>query len=140
MNRCVATSRLRATLPGAALAAALLATLAPTSASAQVQRNFPQTALRGVMAFAMPPDATLNGKATRLAPGARIHGLDNMIVMSGALIGQKFAVNYTLEAGGQVYEVWLLSAAEAAVQPWPQTPQQAAAWSFDFSAQRWTAR
>ena len=140
MNRCVATSRSRAMLPALALAlaAALTTSLAPVSAVAQVHRLFPQGALRGTIAFTSPTDATLNGKPIRFAPGGRIHGLDNMLVMSGALIGQRLTANYTLESGGMLYEIWLLTAQESAVEPWPQTPQQAAAWSFDYMAQTWT--
>ena len=141
MNRCVATSRARATLPALAFAlAAATTTLLPASAIAQAHRNFPQTALRGVIAFTSPSDATLNTKPIRLAPGARIHGVDNMLVMSGTLAGQRFAANYTLEPNGMLYEIWLLSKEEAKVEPWPQTPQQAAAWSFDYAAQKWIAR
>ena len=141
MNRCVATSRPRAMLPAFAFAlAAATTSLAPLPAAAQAHRNFPQTALRGVVAFVSPSDATLNNKPIRLAPGARIHGPDNMLVMSGTLLGQRFPVNYTLESNGMLYEVWLLSKDEAAVEPWPQTPQQAGAWSFDYAAQRWTSR
>jgi len=143
MNRCVATSRPRATLPALALAlaAAFTTFLLPAPADAQVlHRNFPKTALRGVVAFSSSTEGTLNGKPIRLAPGARIHGVDNMLVMSGALIGQRFAADYTLESTGMLFEVWLLTKDEAAVQPWPQTPQQAATWSFDYAAQRWTSR
>src|SRR5262252_2224609 len=121
MNRCVATSRARATLSGLALAAAAATTvLVSMPAAAQVHRNFPQNALRGIVAFGAPPEAQLNGQPARLAPGARIHGLDNMLVMSGTLAGQKFTVDYTLESSGLIYEVWILRAEEAAVQPWPE--------------------
>jgi hypothetical protein len=141
MNRCVATSRARATLPALAFAlAAATTTLLCPPAAAQVHRNFPQTALRGVVAFTSPSDATLNTQPIRLAPGARIHGTDNMLVMSGSLIGQRFPANYTLESNGMLFEVWLLSKDEAKVEPWPETPQQAAAWSFDYVAQTWTVK
>jgi hypothetical protein len=73
-----------------------------------------------------------------MAPGARIHGLDNMLVMSGTLIGQTFAADYTLESNGMLFEVWILRPEEIDVQPWPRTPQQAAAWRFDPVAQVWT--
>ena len=138
MNRCVATSRARATLPALAFAlAAATTTLVCTPADA---RNFPQTALRGVIAFTSPSEATLNTKPIRLAPGARIHGTDNMLVMSGTLIGQRFPANYTLESNGMLFEVWLLSKDEAKVEPWPETPKQQAEWSFDYAAQKWTVR
>jgi len=137
MNRCASAVRLRA--PALACALAVLAAgLVPLHAAAQVHRNFPQNALRGTVAFGQPPEAVLNGDATRLAPGARIHGPDNMIVMSGTLMGQKYTVNYTTEPGGMLFEIWILRAEEAAVRPWPQTPQQATTWSFDPIAQIWT--
>jgi hypothetical protein len=110
------------------------------AASAQQPRNFPGTALRGVIYFDVPPVVQVNGQPMKLSPGARIHGLDNMLKMSGALAGNQFLVNYTFEspATGLVAEVWLLRDDEIARQPWPTTPAQAAAWSFDPIAQVWT--
>jgi hypothetical protein len=134
MPRCAAASRSTATLIALA---ATLAALAPLPAAAQVQRNFPQKALRGVIEFGPPPDIHLNGQPARLAPGMRVHGMDNMLKMSGALIGSKFVVDYTVEGTGLIYEIWLLTPTEAAVQPWPQTPVQQATWGFDPIAQRW---
>ena len=61
-------------------------------AGAQVQRNFPQNALRGEIMIGTPPEITLNGAATRLAPGARIRNQNNLLEMSGALVGNKFVV------------------------------------------------
>jgi hypothetical protein len=120
------------------LAAAALAV--SISASAQVQRGFPQNALRGTIDFGLAPEILLNGKPARMSPGTRIRGQDNMLVMSGNLTGTKKAVvNYTIENGtGLVKDVWLLRKEEAARKPWPATPQEAAAWSFDPVAQVWT--
>lgn len=121
----------------------LLATAAlavSVSASAQVQRAFPQDALRGTMDFGTPPWVVLNGKTQQqLTPGARIFGLDNMLVMSAALTGErKVVVNYSLEKStGQVNRVWLLRKEEAAVKPWPTTPAEANAWIFDPVASVW---
>jgi len=141
MNRCVATSRSHATLSAFAIALAAATTaLLPTPAAAQVHRNFPQTALRGVIEFKSPTDATLNTKPIRIAPGARIHGTDNMLVMSGTLGGQRFPANYTLESNGMLFEIWLLSKAESKVEPWPETPKQQAEWAFDYAAQKWIVR
>ena len=127
MTRCFAPALLGASLLALASVAA-----------AQVQRNFPATALRGHIAFGQPPEITLNGNASRLAPGARIRGTDNLLVMSGALIGSRFAVNYTVDTLGGVLDVWLLRAEEAAVRPWPRTPDEAAAWQFDPTSQTWS--
>ncbi len=121
-------------MPLAALAVA--ASIAP--AAAQVQRNFPQTALRGTIAIGLPPDIQLNGRDARLGPGARIRGQNNLLQMSAALSGQKFVVNYTVDTLGLVHDVWILRPEEVAVRPWPVNVEQAAAWSFDPVAQTWS--
>jgi hypothetical protein len=106
--------------------------------AAQLQRNFPATALRGELRVLQPPEVLLNGRAARLAPGARIRGDDNMLLMSGAITGQPLRVHYTLDTVGGVLDVWVLTALERARQPWPVTLEQAQSWSFDFSAQTWS--
>jgi hypothetical protein len=119
----------------------LLATVAISAALpalAQGQRNFPATALRGEIAMTQPPEVLLNGKPARLAPGARIRGLDNMLLLSGAIAGQRAVVNFTLDTQGLILDMWLLRPDEHGKQPWPTSPQQAAAWQFDPVAQTWT--
>ena len=120
-----------------ALAALLAATLlAP--ATAQMQRNFPATALRGAIVIGEPPELTLNGRAARLAPGARIRGQDNMVQMSATLSGATLLVHYTVDTYGLVKDVWILRPEEAAVRPWPATLEQAQSWTFDPAAQTWS--
>ena len=132
MNRC-------AQLSLALALAGTLAALAPAPAAAQtVQRNFPQASLRGKIVFGTPPVITINGNVAHMATGYRIHDLNNLLVMSAQLVGTSFVVDYTVDLQGQVYEVWLLSAAEAANKPWPWTKADAASWSFDPIAQTWT--
>lgn len=106
--------------------------------AAQNIRNFSDKALRGEITFQQPPNVLLNNAATRLAPGARIRGEDNLLKMSGTLAGQRFVVNYTLDLDGQLLDVWVLTAQERARNPWPTTPAQAQTWAFDVNAQRWT--
>jgi hypothetical protein len=124
LTRCVAALLLAFVLAGGALAQT-------------VQRNFPATALRGEISFGQPPEVLVNGQPARLAPAARIRGLNNLIVMSGALMGQKAVVNYVLDPLGLVQDVWILTDAERAKQPWPTTPREAKSWSFDPIAQVW---
>lgn len=114
---------------------AALACAAPTHA--QVQRNFPATALRGELVVLQPPDVLLNGRPARLAPGARIRDRGNLLVMSGSLLNLKLPVHYTLEHHGMLLDVWVLRDDERARQPWPRTPAEAQAWSFDPVAQVW---
>ncbi len=116
------------------LAASLLAAV---PAAAQFARNFPATALRGEMTVLQPPEVLLNGRPARLAPGSRIRDENNLLVMSGALAQRKVLVHYTVDSVGLLLDVWLLTPAERARQPWPATPAQAQAWSFDPIGQSW---
>ena len=76
-------------------------------------RNFPKQALRGNLVMTAPPLVELDGKAEKLAPGARIRGPQNLIVLPGSLRGQRFVVNYVRELNGQLHEVWILTPREA---------------------------
>ena len=106
-------------------------------AAAQTQRQFTSKALRGEVVFGTPPEVTLNGKPARLAPGARVRDANNLIQLPAALAGRKAIVNYTLELEGQLLDVWILTAQEAAKQPWPRTLQEAQTWSFSDGGQVW---
>lgn len=130
MNRCASGA--------ASIAALATLLLAALPVSAQVQRHFPKNALRGQIVFGQPPDVQVNGQAARLSPAARIHGQNNMLLMSGSLIGTKAVVHYVVDPLGNVSEAWLLTDAERAVKPWPVTPAQADAWTFDFGSQTWS--
>ena len=123
---------------------ALFATLAIASAStgwAQDRppgRLFPQNALRGEVAFGVPPEVTLNGAPARLSPGARLRAQNNMMVLSGTLTGTKLTVHYTLENTGLIKDLWILRDEEKANKPWPTKPEHTLAWSFDPGTQTWT--
>jgi len=108
MNRCFPLRAPRAVL---ALAGLGLCTLALAQ---NAPRNFPANALRGTLVVTQPPAITMDGRAARLSPGARIKGADNLLLLSGTLVGQPLVVNYTLEPQGLVHEVWVLTPAEAA--------------------------
>ena len=123
MHRCAALG----------LAALLFATAAP----AQVPRLFPSQALRGELTGTAPPDVLLNGSPARLAPGARVRNEENRFEVMGTLSGRKLVVHYTVDAGGQLLDIWILTPSERANQPWPTTPDQARSWQFDPIAQKW---
>ena len=120
-----------------ALTAATLVVCA-SAAVAQAPRNFPATALRGEVVVTAPPELLLNRQPARLAPGARIRAMNNMLVMSGAAVNQRLVVHYTLDLQGQLLDVWILSPAELARRPWPSTPQEAATWRFNADMQTWS--
>ena len=109
MNRCLPSlknSPLR-------LAALLIGLGSLCSTGFAQVRQFPAAALRGTLEVTMPPQILINGKSERLSPGARIKGTNNLLVLSGTLVGQRLLVNYLRDNQGQVHEVWLLTAQEA---------------------------
>ena len=86
----------------------------PNPALAQTMlRQFPPAAKRGMLTVTAPPAVLINGTSERLSPGARIKGVNNMMVMSGTLVGSSVLVNYVRNAQGLIHEVWILSAEEA---------------------------
>lgn len=103
------------------LAAPLIAQSATNSDV--ITRTFPASALRGELKVLSMYTVKLDGDTERLSPGARIRDQNNRIVMSSTLIGQEFDVNYTRDATRQVYEVWILTPAEAA-RPRPTASSQ----------------
>ena len=127
MNRCTPH------LLGALFILAASATLPASAQSATefkpVARTFPAAALRGEMIVTMPPVITLDGKADRLSPGARIRDASNLLVMSGALVNQKVVVNYLREGAGNVHEVWILNSEEIKLK----RPNSKASW-FSFGS------
>lgn len=126
MNRC--PPRLAGALVALALATALPAAAQTAADSKPAVRTFPAAALRGEMVVSpTPPIITLDGRADRLSPGARIRGIDNMLVMSGALVNQTAVVNYLREPAGNVHEVWILNSEEIKLK----RPNSRASW-FGF--------
>jgi hypothetical protein len=111
MKRCL--KHLFLTLPVALLLALPVAAQTAGSDGSIGVRQFPKTALRGVLVVKVPPEVSLNGKPDRLSPGARIRNLNNNFVVPGSLIDQELLVNYTRDSMGQIYEVWMLTAEEA---------------------------
>ena len=103
----------------------------------QVVRPFPITALRGDIQFGEAPEILLNGQPTRLGPGSRIRSVGNLIVLPAPLLGQRAAVLYTVDDLGNVRDVWLLAAEEAA-RRWPRTPAEAERLVFDPASQSWS--
>jgi hypothetical protein len=107
-------------------------------ANGQQLRAFPQGALRGEIEVVSPTAIKLNGRPTTLSAGSRIRNEDNMVQTSSTLVGKRLVVNYTFDLMGQVNDVWILNAAEAAKRPWPRTEVEAKTWQFDVNNQRWT--
>ena len=97
-----------------ALTLVWLASLDPGTATAQtLLRQFPAAARRATLQVIAPPEVLINGTSERLAPGARIKGSNNLLLMSASLVGSTVLVNYVRDAQGLILEVWILSHEEA---------------------------
>jgi hypothetical protein len=77
-----------------------------------VGRQFPAKAVRGKLQVVQGAEILIDGQPERLAPGARIRGPQNTLVMTGALEGQEYVVNFVREAYGNVHQVWILTELE----------------------------
>lgn len=111
MNRCI-ESRVRAALLACALLAGLaLVPIAPAAAQGFV-REAPKDVVRGRLTVTAPPQVMLDDKPDRLSPGARIRGLDNLLILSASVVGQDLPVVYRRDAAGLIHEAWVLTPAE----------------------------
>ncbi len=79
---------------------------------AQPLRQFPPQARLAELTVANSHEVLLDGRPVRLSPGSRIRGVNNALVVSGALVGQTFMALFTTDTMGQVHEVWALSPQE----------------------------
>jgi len=108
MNRCPRTLARFSLAAGLALAG--LSFSIPTAALAQgIKREAPKDVVLGQMVVTQPPVITMNGKPDRLSPGSRIRDLNNMLVLSGGLVGKVLPVVYRRDAAGLVHEAWILT-------------------------------
>jgi hypothetical protein len=107
------------------LAALLAGTLADPAAA--FERPFPPQTRRALLTPAVYPNIILNGKPRILAPGAQIRNTQNLIEQPTELRGHDLVVNYTEDATGEIFRIWILTAEEIArARPTPApTPRPA---------------
>jgi len=125
----------RCALPAVIATAALTCSI---GAQAQMHRYFPAQALRGELKVLQDPDVLINGRAASLAPGARIRGDNDLLVLSASITGQTLTVHYTVDPFGLIKDVWVLNALELSNKTWPRSAEEAANWIFDSASQTWT--
>ena len=113
MNRCIRHRSAIFLIAACALLTGTVVAFSPEARAQAAVREFPRAALRGDLVVTAPPEVRLDGQADRLSPGARIRDPRNLLVMSGALIGQELVVNYLRDGAGLIHEVWILNADEA---------------------------
>lgn len=108
MNRC---KEILARLTLAACAAlAGFSLIIPATATGQgIRREAPKDVVLGKLVVTAPPEVTMDGKPDRLSPGSRIRDLNNMLVLSGGVVGKTLPVVYRRDAAGLVHEAWILT-------------------------------
>ena len=106
MNRCM-KSRVKTAF--AAVLAGLTLTFALGASAQGIKRDAPKDVVLGKIVVTAPPEITLDGKPDRLSPGSRIRDLNNMLVLSGTVVGKTLPVVYRRDAAGLVHEAWILT-------------------------------
>lgn len=105
----------------------LLLALASPAYSQTLLRTAPRDVLPARLVITQPPEATLDGLPARLSPGARIRGTNNLLVLSGSVVGQDLPVVYKKDPLGLVHEAWVLTEDEyaqvMAPAPTPANPE-----------------
>jgi hypothetical protein len=102
MNRCIAHFLLS------------LAFVTGTASAQGLVREAPKDVKPGRMVVTAPPEISMDGKPERLSPGSRIRDINNMLVLSGSVVGQTLPVVYRRDPMGLVHEVWVLTPDEYA--------------------------
>lgn len=74
-------------------------------------REFPPDTRFGVLEMIVFPSARLDGNPATLAPGARIRGESNALVLPQQVSGAR-AVRYRTDFLGQLRDIWLLTGQE----------------------------
>lgn len=96
------------------MATIFVALLTASPPALAFERPFPPNALRGKMTPGYFPDLSIDGKARKLSPSARIFNEENTIDMPSSLRGKDIVVNYTVDAMGDIDRIWILTRDEAA--------------------------
>jgi hypothetical protein len=106
MNRC---TKSRARSAFGAFLAGLFLMFAITASAQGIRREAPKDVVLGKLVVTAPPEVTLDGKPDRLSPGSRIRDLNNMLVLSGGIVGQNLPVVYRRDSAGLIHEAWILT-------------------------------
>src|SRR3954464_15799236 len=101
MNRCPRTLA-RFGLAACLALASISYSFSPAALAQGMRREAPKDVVLGQMTVTAPPIITMDGKPDRLSPGSRIRDLNNMLVLSGGVVGVTLPVVYRRDAAGLV--------------------------------------
>jgi hypothetical protein len=94
-----------------ALGLAFFAAGSHAQISAPQQRVFPPNTAWGTLVMGVFPQASIEGRDVRFAPGARILNTANLLQLPLS-IQQPVVIRYRLDTQGQIQEAWILNSAE----------------------------
>ena len=92
-----------------------LALAGAAAAQTTVFRTLPEDAKRGTLSHVQDNVVSLDGRPIKLAPGAQLRGANNLIVVPTALPKDSL-VKYQLDASGELFRAWVLTAEETAMK------------------------
>ena len=90
----------------------------PAPVYSAMARSFPPDAKKGQLSPPLQQPVIIDGVAVRTAPGLQVRNEQNLIVMPG-MLQNEVPIRYQLDLMGNVWRIWILSAAEQAA-PDPQ--------------------
>ena len=93
----------------ASLTALIVTTCVVIAAGCATKKIQPDGSMIGVMTAGQLPEVSIDGKAMRLAPGARIYNASNLTITPSQVPADS-RIRYKLDATGAVSQVWLLPA------------------------------
>jgi hypothetical protein len=85
----------------------------PPPAWGVMARNFPVETKKGELYPPIQQQVSISGKTLYTAPGLQVRNEQNLIVMPGT-VQKSLPVRYQLDPMGNVWRIWILSAAEQA--------------------------
>ena len=88
---------------------ALIVTACVVVATGCATKKQPDGSMIGVMTTGQLPEVSIDGKAMRLAPGARIYNASNLTITPNQVPADS-RVRYKVDANGLVNQIWLLPA------------------------------
>lgn len=104
------------------LAAGAVAWFAGALAASQAQQIYPNGSEQGNARFGAFPAITINCRSYTLGPGARVLDSQRRLVLTAGLDGIESPVVFQQDAQGNVFRVWLISAAQAKQSTLPKAP------------------
>jgi hypothetical protein len=91
----------------------------PVPVYTAMARSFPAGSKKGLLTPPLQQPVVIDGVPVRTAPGLQVRNEQNLIVMPNTLQGV-LPIRYQLDPMGNVWRIWILSAAEQAAPDLPK--------------------